>query len=149
MTLARRVPRRGAAMAMAVVALAVVAVVSTAVTWQLVTSRRVLDQRLYRLQAEWLARAGVELAVGRLLGDPTAYGGETVELIPDGVVRVRVYADPVSADVLHVTSEAHFPVGAPNVVVRSSHRALRGVRHESQVHIEVHGRTGTAAGRRP
>jgi hypothetical protein len=120
-----------------VVALAVVSVVSAAVTWQCLASRRLLDRRQHQLQAESLARAGVELAADRLLTDPAGYRGESVELIPGAQVRIEVRADEGAADVFRVTSEARFPKDGRDSVRRSARRSFRRTSKGGQVRLEV------------
>jgi hypothetical protein len=120
-----------------VVALTVVASLSAAVTWQCLASRHLLDSRQHQLQAEALARAGVELAAGRLLADPAGYKGESAELIPGSLVRVEVRPDPASADVFRVTSEARFPRDGRGVVGRSVTRTFRRTTRDKQVRLEV------------
>src|SRR6266496_2220235 len=101
--------RRGAALMVAVVALAVVSVVSASVVWNCLAGRRLLDQRQHQLQAEWLARSGLELAAARLLADPAGYKGESVELIPGALVRIEVRTEQAAPNVFRVTSEGRFP----------------------------------------
>ena len=90
---------------MAVVAMAVVATVTTAVTWQLLAGRRMLEQRQRQLQAEWLARAGVEIAAARLLVDPTGYQGELMEMIPESQLPLSDFASVPSARGLRRTAK--------------------------------------------
>jgi hypothetical protein len=129
--------RRGAALVVAVVALAVVAVLAAGITWNLAAGRRLLDQRQRQLQAEWLARAGVELAADRLLIEPSGYRGETVELLPGSQVRVDVRAEPGAPDVFRVTSDARFPNGGKESVRRSVTGLFRRTRRDGQVRLEA------------
>jgi hypothetical protein len=120
-----------------VVALTVVASVTAAVTWQSLAGRHLLDRRQHQLQAESLARAGVELAADRLLTDPDKYKGESVELVPGAEVRVEVRTDPGSADVFRVTSEARFPRDGRVTARRSITRTFRRTTRDRQVRLEV------------
>ena len=129
--------RRGSALLVAVVALTVVATLTAAVTWQCLAGRHLLDRRQHQLQAESLARAGVELAAGRLLTDPAGYKGESVEPIPGAEVRIEVRADPESADVFRVTSQARFPRDGRDTVRRSATRTFRRTTRDRQVRLEV------------
>jgi hypothetical protein len=130
-------PRRGGVLLVAVVALAIVAVVMAAITWQCLAARRLVEHRQQQLQAEWLARAGVELAADRLLTDPAGYRGESVEPIPGAWVRIEVRADPAAADVFRVTSEARFPADGRGAVLRSATRSFRRTTRDKQVRLEV------------
>lgn len=129
--------RRGAALLIAVVALGVVAVVSVAIVRNCLACRRLLDRRQHEVQAEWLARSGVELAAARLLADPASYKGEAVELIAGAQVRIEVRSDQATPNVFRVTSAARFPRDGPDVVQRSVTRSLRRTPRGDQVRIEV------------
>jgi hypothetical protein len=120
-----------------VAALALVSVVSAAVVWQCLAGRRLLGHRQHELQADWLARAGVELAADRLLADPAGYTGESAEPIPGAEVRVEVRAEPGSANVFRVTSTARFPRDGPDTVLRSATRSFRRTSRGDRVGLEV------------
>jgi hypothetical protein len=129
--------RRGSALLIAVVALALVSVVTAVVTSQCLAARQLLQRRQHQLQAEWLARAGVELAADRLLGDATGYKGESVELIPGGKVRLDVRAEPGATDVFRVTSSARFPGDGRDSDLCSTTRTFRRTSRGSEVRLEV------------
>jgi hypothetical protein len=124
-------------MVLAVVALAVVAIVTATITGQFMTARRLLDQRHRQIQAEWLARAGVELAAARLLSEPTGYEGETVELIPEAEVHIAVRPETGVPGGFRVLSDARFPGRGAHVVLRSCSRLLRRTQRGNDVRIEV------------
>jgi len=65
--------RPGVALVMALVVMAILVVILTMVTRHIVSQRHTVHQRHRQLQAEWLARAGVELAAARLLDNPTPF----------------------------------------------------------------------------
>src|SRR5918911_233524 len=94
--------RTGVALLGALAALSVVSVVMVAVSWHLTANRRLAERRQHQLQADWLARAGVELAVGRLLTDADKYTGESVELLPRSQVRIQVQKEPGVANAFRV-----------------------------------------------
>jgi len=104
-----RTRRCGVALLWAVVILAVLGVMMATAAWQFAAARRGLAARHNRLQAQWLARSGCELAAARLLADPADYAGEVVEPVPDGQVRITVEKD--KADTFRVRCEARYPVG--------------------------------------
>jgi len=126
MTRSRRgsLNRRGAAIVWVLVVLAVVSVFSAASLARFVACRRQLDIAQNRVQAEWLARSGYELAVGRLLADPDGYTGETTTLIPGGQVKIIVKKDPDKNGVYRVDSEARYTT-YPGVVVFTVRRTLK------------------------
>ena len=128
-------PRRGVALLAVVIALALVSVMLGATTWQLLAHRRTLERRLHQAQAVWLARAGVERAVARLLAEHEGYAGETVELIPASQLHIAVKRVPGQAEVFDVTSEARFPADALHPVVRSLTVRYRRVVEGNRVRI--------------
>ncbi len=136
-SISRTARRQGSALLVAVAALLIVAVATASVARQCVVGRRLVERRQQHLQAEWLARAGVELAADRLLADPTTYRGETLELIPGGRVRVEVRADPKAADVFRVSSEARYPDDEADGTRCSATRSFRRTRRDGQVRLEV------------
>ncbi len=85
-----RTQRQGMAAITALVVLAVLAVALSVITLQIVSQRQFLRHREKQLQADNLARAGVELAVARLLAASTAFTEERTDWQPDAKVRVQV-----------------------------------------------------------
>jgi type II secretory pathway component PulK len=72
----------------AVLVLGILAALTAAATRQFALLRRTADQREARLQATWLARSGIELAIAKLAADEN-YRGETVKLA-SGKCRITV-----------------------------------------------------------
>jgi type II secretory pathway component PulK len=122
------------AILIAVVALAVVSVVAATLTWNSLAGRRLVERRERQLQAEALARAGVERAAARLLTDPASYRGETIELVPGSEVRIELKA---AGEVFDVTSEARFPKEGLESVKRTATRTFRRTSRDNQVRLEV------------
>jgi hypothetical protein len=120
-----------------VVILALLAAVMGMVLFQVRTGIRQLDQRQNRLQAEWLARAGLDLAAARLLDQPTGYSGESLELMPHAQVHVEVKGRPGAPDVFEVTSIAHYPIEDRATVVRTETRHFRRTIDKGRVRLEV------------
>lgn len=110
--------RRGMAAVWALVVVAVVSALSAAAAVRMATARRQVDAARNRAQAEWLARAGHELAVGRLLAAPAGYTGETATPIPGGEVTVVVRPDPAEKGVYRIECAARFPAADRGVVSR-------------------------------
>jgi hypothetical protein len=129
--------RRGVALVVVLVMLAVLSVVMGGVTWHTLAGRRQLERRHNRLQSEWLARSGIELAAARLLRDPNGYKGESVEVIPHSQLRIEVKTD--AEGVFEVSSEASFPKEGPTTTVRSVTRRLRRAVEGERVHIQIIG----------
>jgi len=100
--------RTGIALLWALVVLSVLGVTSAVATREFALARRSLAMRLNRIQAEWLARSGVELAVARLLADDS-YTGESVEPIPGGGLKITVEKDTSGS--YRIRSDATFPTG--------------------------------------
>lgn len=104
-----RSSHRGLAAVWALVVVVVVSALSLAAVARFASARRQTDQYHHRVQAEWLARAGYELATARLLTDPADYRGETVTPVPNGTVKITVTADPKEKGVYRVQCEARYP----------------------------------------
>jgi len=132
-----RAGRRGVALLGALVALALVSALLVTIGWRIIAHRRHETQRHNLVQATWLARAGVELAVDKLLSDPDGYKGETVELLPRSRVHIKVEANPDAANTLRVVSEAQYPTEAAKPVNRSLTRILRRTVDGGVARVEV------------
>ncbi|OWK47004.1 hypothetical protein [Fimbriiglobus ruber] len=132
----RRPPRRGVATIWALVVLSVVSVFSAVAVTRFVAVRRQLDAHRNRLQADWLARAGYELAVARVLSNPEGYAGESVALIPGSEVKITVRKEPGTDGGYRVDSEARYPAGGRETVVRTIHRAVKRVVEPKGVRVE-------------
>jgi type II secretory pathway component PulK len=130
--------RRGAALVGVLVALALVTVLMATVGWHMVANRRLAEHRQQQLQADWLARAGIEMAVARLLSDPGGYRGETLEPVSRSQVRITVEGERGGANRFRLVSEARYPTGDRyRVVVRSLSCRVRRVTDGDRVRIEV------------
>src|SRR3990167_3215890 len=90
MTHANRQPRRGMALIWALVVLAMTSFMIASITWQVLAHRRFLEHRQHRLQAQWLARSGLEIAAARLLDNPKPFVIDHRGLLPDSLVRITV-----------------------------------------------------------
>ncbi|MBN1590149.1 MAG: hypothetical protein JW888_11585 [Pirellulales bacterium] len=108
-------PRHGAILIVVLVCLAVATAVSIVVVRQIVTERQATQMHFRRLQASWLAEAGIERAAARLAADPE-YTGETWtipanELVSDegGVVRIHVETIKDQPERRSVRVEADYP----------------------------------------
>ena len=109
--------RKGFALITALIVMAVLAIVLTVVTMQIVAQRNLLRQRERQLQADWLARAGVELAAARLLDSPMEFSEERSDLAPAGKVKIDVKK---SADVFVVSAEAEVGLAGEKAVIRAA-----------------------------
>ena len=119
-----RTTRRGAAIVWVLVILAVVTAFSVTAVARFVSGRKQLDMVQHRIQAEWLARSGYELAIDRLLSKPETAIGETVTILPGGEVTFSVKNDPNRKGVYLVESEARY-TAYPGVVVAGIRRTLK------------------------
>ena len=115
--------RAGAALLMAMVALAVVTILLSTVTAQIVAQRRVLRQQERQHQADWLARAGVELAAARLLVNSAPFVDDKQELLPDS--KLRISAEKSANDSFTVTVDAQVGMADGRVVARSLTKYFR------------------------
>jgi type II secretory pathway pseudopilin PulG len=121
----------------ALVAMALVGTVLAVVGWQMVANRRRENRRQETVQAAWLAKAGVELAIDKLLADPEKYRGETTTLNPQAKVSVKVEPVPGKPDRFTVTSVGTFPVDRPQPASQSLTRQLRRKTEPGGARIEV------------
>ena len=132
-----RGPRRsGMAAIWALVVVAVVSVIVGLIVAQFLAVRRAVDHRHDQLQALWLAQAGIELAAGHLLNGPTVPPEETVNLISQGQVHIKIKPAPAGSDIFLVTSEARYPLEQGSVV-RSLTKRFRRVVAKDNVRLEV------------
>jgi hypothetical protein len=132
--------------------LAIVSGFSAVAVIRTASTRKQLDLSRNRLQANWLAKSGYEIAVGRLLANPDGYTGETVQLIAGGEVKIVIKkglskkADEKKKDdakkdaddtgIFRVECEGRYPTG-PQVVVISSRRVLKRVDGPQGARIEA------------
>jgi hypothetical protein len=98
------------------------------------TGRRQLDQRERQVQADLLARAGIEMAAARLLADPANYTGETADLFANGHVSVTVRAVDKSGNFELISEGRYETPGAK--VTRSQTRRFRRVVEEGRARLE-------------
>ena len=127
--------RQGVALVMALVVMAILAVILTVVTRQIVSQRHTLHHRHRQLQAEWLARAGVELAAARLLEDPTAFAQENHDLLPDAMVRIVV--EKAGQDMYTVTVEAELGPKDEALMVRTSRSRFRRAESDGAIRLQA------------
>jgi hypothetical protein len=128
--------RQGLAAIWALVILAVITVLMTLITWQGLAGLRQAERREHQLQADWLARSGLELAAARLLAADD-FKGETFEPVPRSRVTITVETKPDSPGFVRVTSEARYPVEGRLSVVRTATRVFRRVADKERVRVEV------------
>jgi type II secretory pathway component PulK len=129
-------PRRGVAAVWALVVLTFVSALAAVAASRFAGSRQEVDGYRNHIQAEWLARAGYEFAVDRLLADPKNYQGETITPMPRGEVKIKVTALAEKKDCFEVESVARYPVGDRKVVVQTLRRTLKRVEAPPGVKIE-------------
>jgi type II secretory pathway component PulK len=114
--------RRGMAIITVMVAMAVLTVILAVITLQVVEQRRVVSQRHRQLQADWLARAGLEHAAARLLASPAAFKDDKQELLPDTKLSITVEKE---GEVYVVTADAKVGIDGTPVARSASVRFRR------------------------
>jgi hypothetical protein len=119
-----------------IVLLSLLTVLLAAVFAQTLAARRLLGRRQQHLEAVWLARAGVELAAGRVLEGPADYKGETTEIVPGRSVRIEVRREPGAGDVVLITSAARFTGQDNRPVSHTLERRFRRVVAKDRVRLE-------------
>jgi hypothetical protein len=119
------------------VALVLVGAVTTTMAWQMTTGYRLLEHRDRELQATWLARAGAEIAVARLLSNPQNYKGESLEIIPHGEVHIKVEPQANSVNEFRLEVDARYPTDTSLPVQSSISRSLQRVTDHDTITIKV------------
>jgi type II secretory pathway component PulK len=109
--------RRGVALLVVLVLLAAVVAVTGALTWNTVAARKFLGQREHQLQAEWLARGGVERARAQAARGEEVTKGEWRPLGERGLVAIEVKTEDGRVS---VRSEATFPADEPRPATREA-----------------------------
>ena len=128
-------PRRGVALVMALVAMAALTMILSVVTAQVVSQRQVIRQRHRQLQADWLARAGVELAIARLLTKPAGFSEEKQNLLPDS--KVRIVVEKSDQNLYAVTVEAERGAKEEAPMVRTAGGRFRWIDNGDDVRLEA------------
>jgi hypothetical protein len=116
--------------------LGIVSALSAATAFRFAATRQQVDAHRNRLQAEWLARSGYELAVARVIADPEKLTGETVTLVPKSEVKISIRKDSGEKSTYRIESEARYPVGESATVVRTVRRTLKRIEGPKGVQIE-------------
>lgn len=114
--------RKGVALITALVVMAVLAIVLAVVTVQVVAQHNLLRQRERQLQADWLARAGVELAAARLLDSPKEFSEERRDLAAAGKVKIEVKK---AGEIFVVSAEADAALPEEKPVIRTAGSRFR------------------------
>ena len=115
--------RQGVALITALIAMAVLTVILSVVTLQVVRQHNYVRQRQRQLQADWLTRAGVEVAAARLLQSPAGFSDDKQELAAD--TKVRIVVEKTDADSYLVTVEVQVGLEGPTVTRGASARFRR------------------------
>ncbi len=132
--------RRGTILVFVLAVLALVAFMFAAMTRQVLLDHREVVLAQGRLQAVWLARAGLELAAARLESDP-AWGGETWIVLGSELAgksgrvscRIETTADRPSNRRIKVTAEFG---GAPGPDGQSPSEHSQTIRRGSRVTLK-------------
>jgi type II secretory pathway pseudopilin PulG len=147
--IALAVLRRGIALMGALVALAILSMLITLIAGQMMAHRRVLEHRQYQLQATWLARAGFERAVSRILSDPAEYDGESTEIIRLSSVRIEVKKEDAVTGIYRVDVEARYPTDTKDSVKRLLRRRVQRRMDGEKFRLEILPDGDHADGRSP
>jgi hypothetical protein len=131
--------RIGVALVLALAVMAVLTVVLSVLAVQVVSQRQMVRQRHKQLQADWLARAGVELAAARLLKNPGGFNEVHNELVPDATVRVTV--EKTDGDDYLVTADAAVSAEEGSPVERTASARFRRTESGGLVRLEALGNT--------
>jgi hypothetical protein len=129
--------RRGVTIFAAVAALTLVSVLMATIGALLVSNRRQEAQHQREAQAKWLARAGVEVAIDKLLAEGEKYKGEKVELLPKSQVVITVEAEEGAKGAFRVKSAARYPLDHPRPVLTSVERKVKRKVEGGVARVEV------------
>jgi Tfp pilus assembly protein PilX len=127
--------RTGVALVIALVLMATLAVIMAVLAMQLFSQRQMARQRHNQLQAEWLARAGVEVAAARILEKPASFTEEQTDLAPDS--KVRIVVEKTGDNIYQVTTEAEVGTEEKPVVVRTAGVQFRRMVADGAVRLEA------------
>jgi len=116
---------------MALVLMAVLTVILSVVTMQIVSQRQLMAQRQRQYQAQWLARAGVELAVARLLKTPVGFKEVNTGLLPDAKVHITV--EKTEPDLYLVTAECTLGPVEDKPMVRTAQERFRRIEQANNI----------------
>jgi type II secretory pathway component PulK len=129
--------RQGAAIIWAIAAMSVTTILTTAITSQILAGRRLAERRQDQLQALWLARSGLEMAIDKLIANPHSYTGEVLTPIPDSQLRIEVKSFKDSKETYQITCIGRCVLEDARSVTRSLTRQVKRVTANGQVRIEV------------
>jgi type II secretory pathway component PulK len=110
--------RSGVTLLIALLLMATLSFLMVTIAAQIVLNHRVVERRMHQVQALWLARSGVEVAVAQLAENPN-YTGEILELIADSEVAIQVSSENGGTK---IDVEAAYPKNGSHTVVRSLRR---------------------------
>ena len=129
--------RKGVALIMALVLMAVLTVILSVVTMQIVSQRQLIAQRQRQYQAQWLARAGVELTVARLLKTPMGFKEVNTGLLPDAKVHITV--EKTEPDLYLVTAESALGSMEDKPIVGTAQERFRRVEKQNSIVLKAIG----------
>jgi hypothetical protein len=129
--------RRGVAMVWVLAILALLSALVGATTVRSIAGRRLLEQRHAQLQADWLARSGLEIAIAHLLKNPKEYEGEMVEPIPASRLQIKISRSDEQPDIYVVTCEATYPNNGRVPVTRRLVRSYERKADKEQTRMTV------------
>lgn len=109
-------PRRGAIALIAMITLVLVSMIGASLLKSALAQRRQMDRERCRVQAEWLAEAGLERAAAMLRGNAD-YSGETWKIAAEslggaepGEVQIAVTPDAQQPSQRKISVIADYPV---------------------------------------
>ena len=125
--------RRGGALIIALVAMSIIVLVLSMLTAQVVMQRNLVRQRHRQVQAEWLARAGIETAAARLLSQAEPFTDDNLEIAPDSKLRVAVEK---AGDAFVITASAEVGLEGGRPILREINARFRRTEVEGRILLE-------------
>jgi hypothetical protein len=120
---------------MALVAMAALAIILSVTAMQCFAARQMLDLRHRQLQADWLARAGVEIGAARLLDSPGGFTEDRLDIMPDSKVHVAI--EKSRADTYLITADAELAGKEDAPVARSARGRFRRTESDGVVRLQA------------
>lgn len=120
--------RSGVALIAVTAVMVMIGIYASAIIAFHLATRRTLDQSQRRRQAEYLARAGIEFAMGELLAGRNEETSATYQPLENGEVRTSIAFVDGQPDVVRISSRATLERENRQSVVREITRRYRVVR---------------------
>ena len=128
--------RPGVAIVTAIVVISVVTIILAVIAVQVFSQRMAARQRHNQLQAQWLARTGVEWAAARLLEKPDPFSEDQSGLVSDS--RLHIVVEKTDDGNFLVTAEAEVGLEERPIVVRMANARFHRTEVDGVVRVQAY-----------